>query len=43
MSICFVEQDRAAINSDVLIWGDFMKFFTIGNLIVAVERILQAK
>ena len=41
--ICYAEQERADLNLDVPIQGDLMKYFTIDDLTVALERILQAK
>ena len=43
MLICYAEQERADLNLDVLIQGDLMKKFSIDDLTVTVERILQAK
>ena len=43
MLICYVEQDRADFYLEVQNQDDLMKIFTIGDLTVAVERILQAK
>ena len=43
MLICYAEQERAGLNLNVLIQSDLMKIFTIDDLTVAVERILQAK
>ena len=43
MLICYAEQERADLKLNGLIQSDLMKIFTVDDLTVAVERILQAK
>jgi len=43
MLICYVEQDRADLDLDMLNHDDLMKIFAINDLTVAVDLILQSK